>query len=169
MSPYAASDGFASDSFASDEQAYQTFLQQGGMQAYVDKLQQQLQLMTQPYLALGFSAGAAALWQLAALPQPGLQRLICCYGGQIRHQPQLVPQVPVQLIWAEERHFCVSALHQLLLNKPQISSELTPWSHGFANPLSAGYQPTAAAWLQQWLMAGATGPLHAAGCDIEVD
>lgn len=162
VSPYAVS-----QSFANDDQAYQAFLQHGAMAAYVDKLQQQLQRLTQPYLALGFSAGAAALWQLAALPQPGLQRLICCYGGQIRHQPQLVPQVPVQLIWAQERHFSASALHQLLLDKPQISSELTSWEHGFANPLSAGYQPKAAARLQQWLMGGATGPFNAADYDNE--
>lgn len=60
LSPYAKQ-----QHFSNDEQAYQYFLQHGGLDSYRQKLRQTLhQLATaqQTVLAVGFSAGAAALW-----------------------------------------------------------------------------------------------------------
>ncbi len=139
-------------SAAADTRAYQLFLQHGGMQAYVEKLHQHLQSTTDHYIAVGFSAGAAAMWQLAAQLQPCMQQLFCFYGGQIRSCAQLQPKVKTTLIWAEEPQFDVGKIHQAMLDRNNIRSYLTPYRHGFINPHSAGYQREAASFYQHWLL-----------------
>lgn len=137
---------------SADEQAYQQFLAHGGLSAYVEKLQQRLKIQQEPYVAIGFSAGAAALWQLAASPQAGLRHLFAFYGGQIRHYAELVPLAHTTLIWAEETHFDVRQLEQQLAQQPQVTSQLTPYQHGFINPYSVGYNNKAASDYQRWLI-----------------
>lgn len=136
-----------------DTEAYQLFLQQGGMAGYLEKLQSVLKAQQGAYITVGFSAGAAALWQLSAAPQPGLRQFIGFYGGQIRHCPELQPLVATSLIWAEETHFEVDQLHHQLQKLPLVQSYLTSFQHGFINPHSAGYNREAASYFQQWLMA----------------
>lgn len=155
VSPYLApfaKDIIASKTGVADEQAYQQFLAHGGLSAYVEKLQQRLKIQQEPYVAIGFSAGAAALWQLAVSPQAGLRHLFAFYGGQIRHYAELVPLVRTTLIWAEETHFDVRQLEQQLAQQPQVTSQLTPYQHGFINPYSVGYNNKAASDYQRWLI-----------------
>lgn len=135
-----------------DTEAYQLFLQQGGMTGYLEKLQSILKSQQGTYKAIGFSAGAAALWQLSATPQPGLQLYIGFYGGQIRHCPELQPLVATSLIWAQEANFDIDQLHHQLLARPLVQSYLTSFQHGFINPNSAGYNHEAASYFQQWLI-----------------
>jgi hypothetical protein len=135
-----------------DALAYQQFLAIGGSKAYTEKLQSHFDLQQAPFIAIGFSAGAAALWQLAAKPQPQLQQLIGFYGGQIRHDAELQPLVSTTLIWSQETHFDVAQLHQQLTERPSVSSMLTPHQHGFINPYSAGFNHEAANDYQQWLL-----------------
>lgn len=138
--------------FADDEAAYQFFTAQGGLALYQQKLTHWLQSRAEPVNALGFSAGAAVLWSaMAAQPKLPIKRSWLFYGGQIRQQAELQPQCPTQLIWAQESHFDVVALHQQLAAKPLVQSELTSYPHGFINPASRGYRPAAAASYQQWL------------------
>lgn len=155
ISPYLQQ--FNVDMFASsggtDELAYQKFLDAGGSKAYTEKLQIHLDVQQEPFIAIGFSAGAAALWQLAAKPQPRLQQLIAFYGGQIRHDSDLQPLVSTTLIWSQETHFDVAQLHQRLAERPRVSSVLTPYQHGFINPYSTGFNRNAANDYQQWLLA----------------
>jgi len=155
VSPYPGSldaDRMLSLSDITDTMAYQHFLAAGGLEPYRQKLQQQLSGFSEPVTAIGFSAGAAALWQLAAQPDSGLQRLVAFYGGQIRNFSTLQPLVATTCIWSEETHFDVAALHQELIRQPLVSSELTPYQHGFLNPYSAGFNQPAASHYQQWLI-----------------
>jgi dienelactone hydrolase len=137
---------------ATDELAYQQFVQHGGMNAYVEKLQRSFRNQQQEFIALGFSAGAAALWQLAAQPQPWFKQAYCFYGGQIRHCSELQPLISTTLIWAQETHFAVEQLHQQLQQRALVQSYLTSYPHGFINPHSAGFNPEAASYYQQWLI-----------------
>lgn len=134
-----------------DTDAYQLFLQQGGMAGYLEKLQSIIKSQQGAYIAVGFSAGAAALWQLLAAPQAGLQQMIGFYGGQIRHSSSLQPLVATSLIWAQETHFDVEQLHYHLQRRRLVQSYLTSFQHGFINPYSAGYNHEAASDFQQWL------------------
>lgn len=139
--------------FADDEAAYRFFTAQGGLAVYQQKLTNWLQNRAEPVNALGFSAGAAVLWSaLGTQHQLPIKRSWLFYGSQIRLQAGLQPQCPTQLIWAQESHFDVAALHQQLAAKPLVQSELTSYPHGFINPASRGYRPTAAASYQQWMV-----------------
>ena len=111
-------------------------------------MQQSFALQKQTYVALGFSVGATTLWQLASTSQPWLQQALCFYGGQIRHHWHLTPQVPIQLIWAQESHFDVTALHQQLQDCQQVTSVVTSYRHGFLNPHSSGFDAAAACHYQ---------------------
>ena len=142
----------ASAAYPADELAYRRFLAAGGIEAYTLKLQHSFNLQREPFIAIGFSAGAAALWQLAAKPQPGLQQLIGFYGGQIRHCVDVQPQIWTRLIWAQETHFDVLNLHRQLAQRKLVSSELTQYEHGFINPHSSGFNREAASDYQQWMI-----------------
>lgn len=152
LSPYQQS-----HQFQHDEQAYRYFLQQGGLDSYRHKLQQLLQNHAQsssaPLLAVGFSAGAAALWCEAAAIEPGLiKQAFCFYGGQIRNYPELQPKCPTSLIWARESHFDVKALAQTVAATANVSSRFCQYGHGFINPASAQYHKQGAAFYQRWLL-----------------
>jgi dienelactone hydrolase len=142
--------------FSDDGTAYQFFTQQGGLTAYQQKLKQYLAQQQGPLVVLGFSAGAAVLWSAMAIGVQGqhgsqLQQAWLFYGGQIRLQPQLQPCCPTKLIWSQESHFDVAALHQQLSTTDLVDSELTCYAHGFLNPASQGYHPEAATHYQRWL------------------
>lgn len=155
LSPYPESpdaSAMLTHSGTTDAMAYQHFLASGGLEAYRQKLQQQLACFAEPVTAIGFSAGAAALWQLAAQPNSGIGRLIAFYGGQIRNFSTLQPLIATTCIWSEEPHFDVAALHHQLKQQPLVSSALTSYQHGFINPYSAGFNQQAAGYYQQWLI-----------------
>ena len=156
--------------FSDDKKAYQYFQQQGGLDSYRLKLRQTLnqlaiQQLNQPktVIAVGFSAGAAAIWcelglELATtatqLNQSRLvQQAFCFYAGQIRHFPELTPCCPTTLIWTQEPHFDVKALSSALADKHNVSQILCRYHHGFINPKSGGYHKQGAVYYQRWLMA----------------
>lgn len=147
--------------FQHEEQAYRHFVKQGGLDSYRQKLQQLLQQLSQqdaqscqmPLLAVGFSAGAAALWCEIAQIQPGvIKQAFCFYGGQIRFYPELQPQCPTSLIWTKEQHFDVKALAQAVSGTANVSSRCCDYGHGFLNPSSLQYHKQGAAYYQRWLL-----------------
>lgn len=166
--------GSSSCLFADDQVAYQAFLAAGGLAIYQQKVAAALQVY-QPSHLLGFSAGAAALWQSASDAHlvGNVQQGLLCYGGQIRHLTELTPKCALTLLWADESHFCVEALSQQLASQlePQLAPQLDPnaapvtqlhwaYGHGFINPCSKNYKAAAARlfWQQCGAMLSAKKP-----------
>jgi dienelactone hydrolase len=168
LSPYAKQ-----QHFSDDQQAYQYFLQHGGFDSYRQKLKQTLVQLTaqqRRVIAVGFSAGAAALWcelgtepgieqrrapptsALSAEQSAVIQQAFCFYGGQIRHFADLTPSCLTTLIWAQETHFDVKALAGALAEKTNVRSYISHYQHGFINPKSAGYHKQGAAYYQRVLL-----------------
>ena len=135
-----------------DEHAYQSFLTHGGLELYTQKVLRCVESQQQAFFALGFSAGAAAIWQVSATSSSFIKQAVCFYGGQIRFSCDLPTQAPTTLIWAEESHFDVEALHQKLRQYPTVNSMLTNYPHGFINQHSAGFQQEAANHYQSLLI-----------------
>jgi hypothetical protein len=135
-----------------DDHAYQSFLKHGGLDFYTQKLQHCAESQPQAFMALGFSAGAAALWQVSASSSSLFKQAVCFYGGQIRFSSDLQPKVPTTLIWAQESHFDVEALHLKLSQYPTVNSILTMYAHGFVNPHSTGFHQEAARQFQHRLI-----------------
>ena len=140
--------------FEAEDEAYAAFLQCGGVDAYAERLGSIMAELPGPLICIGFSAGAAALWQVLASPAAGkVQSAICFYGSQIRQAVECVPRCETLLVFPEEEaHFSVPDLLKQLQGRPRIECCTVPWRHGYLNRLSRnfdseGYQRTLA-WLK---------------------
>jgi len=134
--------------FASEIEAYAAFTARTSITKYAEHLSAKLH--ERPLdLAVGFSAGASALW--LCLADAGLEpwlptRTVLYYGSRIRDHAHLEPRRHARLIFAErEASFDPSALVRLLCARGQNAEVLPGSAHGFMNPLSPGYDPVLAA------------------------
>lgn len=144
--------------FRSEQQAYQAFLARGGVARYADTLAAILQSrQAELRYALGFSAGASALWINSSQPQAAhLQAMTLFYGSRIRDYRQLQPLCPVRLIFAEQEAAFDPAELVHELRRHGHAAEIAKGSrHGFMNPYSRGAcvkaQARYTAELQAWL------------------
>jgi len=140
-------------SFVNDKQAYQRFCEDGGMDAYIKVVSNTLKTLTQPYIIVGFSAGAAAAWHYLNDCDEHCQRAVLFYGGQVRHYANLTPKVPTTIVHPfMEEHFDIAKLSLQLSNTSNVKVINTPYQHGFMNPLSAGYDEKGANIYIDWLL-----------------
>ncbi|HEX5792093.1 MAG TPA: dienelactone hydrolase family protein [Rheinheimera sp.] len=131
--------------FADEEQAYAAYTAECGHNAYAAIAVQALQSCSQPFdLAIGFSAGATALWRaLADVDSKQLKQAVLFYPGQIHQHLMLNPKVPVQVIFGHsEPHFAVADICTQLQQKPGVSAVSTTYAHGFMNPASKAFDST---------------------------
>lgn len=129
-------------SFQSEQTAYYAFLAQGGVARYADKLMQHIQQHgEQLRMAIGFSAGASALWIASASEAAAqLQAAILFYGSRIRDHKQIQPCCPVRLIFAQnEAAFDATQLSAELQQLGHTAELVREASHGFMNPYSGGF------------------------------
>ncbi|GAB59437.1 dienelactone hydrolase family protein [Rheinheimera nanhaiensis] len=134
--------------FADEQQAYAAYSAECGHNAYAAIAAQALQSHSQPIeLAIGFSAGATALWRaLAATDSSRLKQAVLYYPGQIHQHLTLQPQVPTQVIFGHsEPHFAVDDICRQL-QQQGVTAISTPYAHGFINPASKAFNE--AAYLQ---------------------
>ncbi|MES2069403.1 MAG: hypothetical protein V4488_03580 [Pseudomonadota bacterium] len=128
--------------YHSEQLAYQAFLAEGGVARYADKLRSILaEDRAGIQCAIGFSAGASALWLGSATPGFGrLHMLTLFYGSRIRDYAQLTPLCPVRLVFAErEPAFEPAALAAELGARGHTVELAKNTAHGFMNPYSGGF------------------------------
>lgn len=131
-------------SFRTEAEGYASFMEHGGVAAYSKYLNG---LMTGRgfcfELALGFSAGASALWVCLADAnlEPWLpKRAELYYGSRIREHADLSPRRQARLTFAEhEDSFDAPALAERLRGLGHNALVLPGSRHGFMNPRSTGY------------------------------
>lgn len=128
--------------FQEEKTAYYAFLAQGGVARYAAKLERTLNEQTaEIQMAIGFSAGASALWIASANKSAmQLRASILFYGSRIRDHKNLQPLCPVRLIFAEnEAVFNAAELSSDLRNLGHQTELASGSSHGFMNPYSRGF------------------------------
>lgn len=139
--------------FHSEQIAYHAFLAEGGVARYAAKVTQLLQDPANKIrLAIGFSAGASALWIASASPAAAnLAGMTLFYGSRIRDHQDVQALCPVRLIFAEhETAFDAAQLSSALLQKGRQAELAKGSKHGFMNPYSRGFcLKTQAIYLQQ--------------------
>lgn len=138
ISPFGDREG----GFYSEQKAYQAFLAEGGVARYAEKIQDFLEKERGDILfAIGFSAGASALWLSSASPVfQQLQMLTLFYGSRIRDYTSVMPLCPVRLIFAErEVAFQPASLAAELQEKGHRVEVAKNTAHGFMNPYSGGF------------------------------
>lgn len=139
-------------SFEDDKQAYQHFVDSGGMDSYTSLLAAKLALLEEAYILIGFSAGAAASWRCIAQPDNKCLAAILFYGGQIRHYTSLEPVVKTTLIHPHaEEHFDLNAVEKKLVSKSNVKIIPTEFQHGFMNEYSKGFDCLGLAMFKRWL------------------
>lgn len=137
-------------SFRSEAEAYSNFVEHGGVAAYARQLGALMSGRGYCFeLALGFSAGASALWVCLADAnvEPWLpKRAELYYGSRIRQHADLAPRRQARLTFAEhEVGFDAPALVEQLRCLGHNALVLPGSRHGFMNPRSAGYDEALAA------------------------
>lgn len=140
-------------SFDNDRQAYEYFTQCGGMQVYIRLLASKLKQLKEPYLLIGFSAGAAAAWHYLSSPDGYCRAAALFYGGQIRHYTALEPLVETTIIHPKmEEHFDLKEVENQLISKPRVNIESTQYLHGFMNEYSKGFNREGLNNYTKWIL-----------------
>ena len=138
LDPY----GGQMQSFSHEPQAYAAYCEHCGHDRYTSLVNQTFVEHAAPFdLAIGFSAGASALWRALADPAANkVQQAVLFYPGQIQPYLKFSPNAMVQVIFgASELHFDVAEVCAFLSQQPGVAAISTPWQHGFMNPASAAY------------------------------
>ena len=131
--------------FKDETYAYRAFCSQGGLKTLTNILAAHLTELTGPVVVLGFSAGAAAAWQVAARQlEVDLVHTLGFYPGQIRHHLDLVPDSDVSLFFPkEESHFDLDPVVQVLSATESCRVFRGAHGHGYINPNSEHYDEKA--------------------------
>lgn len=130
-------------SFESESEAYERFMQTGGIDAYVRRMRAVLGGDPAITALVGFSAGATAGWITAcSVETQRLGTAVLFYGSRIRDHAALRPACPVRLIFAEhEVGFDPGPLVQSFAARGIPTELVRGAGHGFMNELSAQYSP----------------------------
>jgi len=136
--------------FRTEADGYAALMARGGVEAYAKHIRATLAARRTVFdLALGFSAGASALWLCLADADlaPWLPKCAeLYYGSRIRDHAHLAPRRNARLIFAEkEASFDPRGLALRLRSLGQNAEVLPGSAHGFMNPLSPGHDPVLAA------------------------
>ena len=127
--------------FKSEPVAYQEFLMSCGMTNYTDRVTNKIRHIKEKICLLGFSAGAAAVWNtLGEDDTLGIEKAVCFYGSRIRANTGLMPCCNTVLVFPrEEAHFSVAELSRLLAKTPNVQCINTEFYHGFMNKCSDNF------------------------------
>ena len=131
--------------FASEMEAYAAFSAASSVEVFATVVAGELARVRYD-LAVGFSAGAAALWLALAQATAPPAQAVLYYGSRIRQHAELRPAGNAHLIFAEcEASFNPAEL-VATLRAGGINAEVLPGTaHGFMNRLSPGWDEAACA------------------------
>lgn len=127
--------------FITESDAYHFFLEVGGMDNYLSRITS-IPNGNDIEIAIGFSAGGAAIWA-SQNTFPALVQGIAFYPGQIRHYLKTNLICPWQIVFAKfERHFNQEDVLNTLAKNKDLSLYRAPFEHGFINPQSENFDVT---------------------------
>jgi len=139
IAPYAVGEMKA----GTEEEAYESFLESGGLDAYTQKLSDTIADL-RPDALVAFSAGAGAAWRVLSKPGLSLRLGVLFYGSRIRDYLTLRPAVPTKLIFAEhEKAFDVAPVAATLRAQGMDAVVMPGTRHGFMNARSPGFDAVA--------------------------
>ncbi|GEA02988.1 dienelactone hydrolase [Alteromonas sp. KUL17] len=127
--------------FHTESDAYEYFSSNIGLENYSKHLINSLTKLDSSVNLVGFSVGAAAIWNLSGSLGPShINKAICFYGSQIRNNRKVVPLFPVTLVFPKtEKHFSVSQLISELHTTQRTKIRQVPYFHGFMNKCSTNF------------------------------
>lgn len=131
--------------FENEAEAYSYFIEQVGLDAYLDKLLEITKSVHSDSTLIGFSIGASAIWRLSEkISANFIKRAICFYGSQIRYFTEISPLFEIELVFPKsESHFDVLELQANLSKKHNVKTIKVNYLHGFMNYYSSNYNKLA--------------------------
>jgi len=126
--------------YRSEQDAYQAFIVEGGIARYANKLLAVLREQDALDFAIGFSAGASALWiNSEDESMRTIQNAVLFYGSRIRDYRAIKPVCPTRLIFAEQEAAFAPSEVVSELNRSGHHAEIAKGTkHGFMNAYSRG-------------------------------
>ncbi|MCH8619263.1 hypothetical protein [Undibacterium sp. TS12] len=128
--------------FPNEQLAYHAFIADGGIAAYAEQLARQLEAhQSSLRFAIGFSAGASALWLNSGNTcMSTMEQTVLFYGSRIRDHREIQPLCPVRMLFAEQEvAFEPAELVNDLRRRNHDAELLRGTRHGFMNPYSSGF------------------------------
>lgn len=119
---------------------YQRFCSLVGMDSYRQMVEQAIRkLADKPFVAIGESVGATALWRCTELEiMNNCQMAMCLYGSRVRDYLDIAVTCPVKLAFsADERYFLNEDTIERLQRSGLVDVSVSPLPHGYA---SAGHE-----------------------------
>lgn len=139
--------------FTTEDNAHNAFLKKCGHIQYGSLVSHVLGKQQGPVFLVGFSAGAAAVWQASGSEMARTASAAACfYGSQIRNMMELQPAITVDLVLPKsEPHFSVDDLIEGMRAHPMVTCHKTSYLHGFMNILSDNYDTIGYEQWMSWL------------------
>ena len=130
--------------FRDEKKAYDYFTSEVGLDKYTQALVEHINECCDPLYLIGFSVGAAAIWNVST-HEVGRKVLMatCFYGSQIRNYKHVKPRFQIDLVFpVSEHHFSVNELIAELSGTDKVSSRQVSFLHGFMNKHSENFDQT---------------------------
>ncbi|WP_325893478.1 hypothetical protein [Grimontia sp. NTOU-MAR1] len=129
----------ARHSFLNEQEAYGVFVEKCGHDRYLSLVSKSI-LVERPDLIIGFSAGASAVWRASNYVGLDHMEAICFYPTQIRNHLDINPKISTKVIFpCAEKSFDVESISNHISVYEGVSTEITPFQHGFMNRCSSAY------------------------------
>ncbi|GIU50374.1 dienelactone hydrolase [Shewanella sairae] len=132
--------------FVDETGAYDAFVEHCGHDDYLALTTAAL-VAFKPDVVIGFSAGANALWRASTLKQSNGLQFICFYPTRIhRFLDHEVNSTTEVIFPAFESAFDVAEIDKAIATKENVTTQVTPYQHGFMNSRSKAYSDMAQAY-----------------------
>lgn len=143
-------------SYDEEEKAYEYFMKEVGFEKAKKIVEELIDTLAKQYdfiQLVGFSVGATVAWLCSE--HPAVQKVLCFYGSRIRSYTNVIPKVPVYIVFGEyEMSFNPNELRMELSEHPLVTFDIVEGTHGFANPYNQRYSKQVTEQIvQRWLEA----------------
>ncbi|ROS00273.1 dienelactone hydrolase [Sinobacterium caligoides] len=127
--------------FSNENAAYEHFMRVCGIDAYSRHVTRQITKINTPSQLIGFSVGASAIWKTSPnLCRRHFTNTHLFYGSQIRHESNIEPKIPINLILPKhEENFSINSLSRSLEKTNNTTLQHSKGLHGFMNKLSCNF------------------------------
>ncbi len=127
--------------FGSQQEAYDHFQRHCGLDNLTELVELALHSGSSRVVAVGFSVGASALWNLTEKGQSAsIEKAVCFYGSRIREKTHVEPCCETIVVFpCHEDAYDVDALQDTLSCKKNVKCIKTPYLHGFMNQYSQNF------------------------------
>ena len=127
--------------FKSEQEAYEHFQEICGIDKLIKMVERTLLSGGNSVVAVGFSVGATALWNITGMDvSHRIDKAVCFYGSRIREKTYVEPCCETIVVFPrhEDQHD-VESLHDMISGRKNVTCIKTGYLHGYMNQLSKNF------------------------------